>query len=435
MAGIQAPGVGSNLDINSIVSQLVAAEKAPTEKRLANEEALVQARLSTFGIVKSAVSDFQTAIQSLVSVSAFQSKTTSVANESLFSASVSNAAKPGQYSVEVEQLAQAQKLASKTFSSSTDAIGTGTLHIKFGSYDSTSNLFTENADKKAVDIVIGPENNSLQGIRDAINKSGAGLSASILNDGTGERLVISSESGEKNGLQITVSDDDSNGGTIPGADTDDSGLSQLAFDPTAAVGNGKNMEQTLAAKDAVVWVDGIKVTRETNQVTGVLAGITLDLKETALGSPTTLTVSENKSSIKESVQTFVDSFNALKGVLNKATKYDAEQKKASLLTGDSAIRSMNTQMQRIMGDLVQGLSGDIRSLADIGITAARDGTLLLDSGRLDQALNNNIDDFAAIFATTGRTSDSLVSYVRAGNDTKVGEYAVNVTQLATQASY
>jgi len=435
MAGIQAPGIGSNLDINSIVTQLIEAEKAPTEKRLANEEALVQARLSTFGIVKSAVSDFQTAIRSLATVSAFQSKTTAVANESLFSASVSNAAKAGQYSIEVEQLAQAQKLASKTFSNATDAVGTGTLHIAYGSYDSGSNQFTENADKQAVDIVIGPENNSLQGIRDAINNADANISASILNDGTGERLVISSPSGEKNGLKITVSDDDYDASTNPSGNVDDAGLSQLAFDPTAVVGSGKNLEQTLEATDASIWVDGIHVTRETNQVTGVLAGVTLDLKEIAPDSPTTLTISENKTSIKESVQTFVDNFNALKGVLNKATKYDAEQQKASLLTGDSAIRSMNTQMQRIMGDVVQGLNGNVRSLADIGITVARDGTLLLDSGQLDEALTNNIDDFAALFATTGRASDSLVSYVRAGNDTKVGEYAVNVTQLATQASY
>ena len=428
MAGIQAPGVGSNLDVNSIVTQLIAAEKAPAEKRLANEEALVQARLSTLGIVKSSFADFQTSIRSLASVSAFQSKTASVANESLFGATVSSAAKAGQYSVEVEALAQAQKLVTKTFTNSTTTVGTGTLHIKFGSYDSQSNQFQENTDKQVVDIVIGNDKSSLQGIRDAINAAKTGVTASLLNDGSGERLVLSSESGQKNGLQITVSDNDGN-------HTNDSGLSQLAFDPTTTVGSGKNMEQTLVPKDAIVWVDGIKVTRPTNSVTGIMSGVTLDLKQIAPGSPTTFSVSENKSSIKESVQGFVDSFNALKQVLNKATKYDAEQKKGSLLTGDSAIRGMNTQMQRIMGEMVAGVSGDIKSLADIGITSARDGTLQLDAGKLDKALTNNIDQFAAIFSTTGRTTDSLISYVKAGADTKVGEYAVSVTQLATQASY
>lgn len=428
MAGIQAPGVGSNLDVNSIVTQLIAAEKAPAEKRLANEEALVQARLSTLGIVKSSFADFQTSIRSLASVSAFQSKTASVANESLFSATVSSAAKAGQYSVEVEALAQAQKLVSKTFTNSTTTVGTGTIHIKFGSYDSQSNQFQENTDKQAVDIVIGNDKSSLQGIRDAINAAKTGVTASLLNDGSGERLVLSSDSGQKNGLQITVSDNDGN-------HTNDSGLSQLAYDPTATVGSGKNVQQTLVPKDSVVWVDGIKVTRPTNSVTGIMSGVTLDLKQIAPGSATTFSISENKSSIKESVQGFVGSFNALKQVLNKATKYDAEQKKGSLLTGDSAIRGMNTQMQRIMGEMVAGVSGDIKSLADIGITSARDGTLQLDAGKLDKALTNNIDQFAAIFSTTGRASDSLISYVKAGADTKVGEYAVSVTQLANQARY
>jgi flagellar hook-associated protein 2 len=429
MAGIQAPGVGSNLDINSIVTQLISAEKAPTEKRLNSDEALAQARLSTLGIVKSSVSDFQSSIRALTSLSAFQSKTVSIGNEKLFTATVSNAAKAGQHSVEVKQLAQAQKLASKAFAGSSANVGSGTLTIQFGSYDEVLNEFTENASKPSKSISITPQNSSLQGIRDAINSAKADLTATILNDGTGDRLVLSSESGADNSMRITVSDDDGN-------PTNDSGLSQLAFDPEAlGIGSGKNMEQTLAARDALIKVDGINIKRSSNSVTGVLPGVTFDLKDIAPDAPTTLTIGENKTSIKESVQKFVDSFNELKGVLNKATKYDAEEKKGSLLTGDPSIRSMNSQMQRIMGDMVKGLTADVRSLADIGITSARDGTLLLDNGKLDKALNNNIDDFAALFATTGRSSDSLVSYSRAGSDTKVGSYAVNITQLATQSTY
>ena len=428
MAGIQAPGVGSNLDVNNIVTQLISAEKTPTEKRLASEETLAQARLSTLGIVKSSVSDFQSSVRTLSSLTAFQSKAVAIGNESLLSASVSSAAKTGQYSIEVKELAQAQKLATKAFDGASTTIGTGTLHIKFGTYDSEGNTFTENPDKTIQDIAITADNSSLQGIRDTINAADTGMTASILNDGTGERLVLSSESGADNSMQITVSDDDGNA-------TDELGLSQLAFDPTAAAGAGKNMEQTLVARDALLIVDGIDITRPTNSISGVLSGVTLDLKDIAPGVPTTLTVSANKTSIKESVESFVTSFNELKGVLNKATKYDAEEKKGSLLTGDSAIRSMNTQMQRIMGGMVGGLNADIKSLADIGITSARDGTLTLDGTQLDAALNSNIDDFAALFATAGRTDDSLISYVAASEDTKVGEYAVNITQMATQGSY
>lgn len=430
MAGIQAPGVGSNLDINSIVTQLVAAEKAPTENRLASNEALVQARLSSLGLVKSSLSDFQTAVRSLSTTTAFQSKSVSISNQSLFTATVSSAAKPGRYSVEVSSLAQSQKLVSKTFTGAAATVGTGTLHIQFGNYDSDSNTFTEDAAHSAVDIVIGADKSSLQGIRDAVNAAETGVTASILNDGTGDRLVFSSESGAKSGMKITVSDDGD------GDLTDSSvGLSQLAFDPVADADLGRNMTETLAATDALIKVDGITITRPTNSVTGVLAGVTLDLNEMAPGTPTTMIIAENKDSIKTAVESFVTSFNQLKTVLNDATKYDTEQKKGAVLIGDSAIRSINSQMQRIMGGVIEGVSGQVRALADIGITTARDGTLQLDSAKLSTALSSNIDGFAALFATAGNSSDSLVDYVKAGSNTKVGQYAVNITQIATQSTY
>jgi flagellar hook-associated protein 2 len=430
MAGIQAPGVGSNLDVNSIVTQLVAAEKAPTEKRLASNEALVQARLSSLGLVKSSLSEFQTAVRSLSLSTAFQSKSVNIANDSLFTATVSSAAKPGRYSVEVSSLAQSQKLVSKSFNGTATTVGTGTLHIEFGSYDSGTNTFTGNPGLTAIDIEIGVDKSSLQGIRDAVNAAGAGVTASILNDGTGDRLVFSSQSGAKSSMKITVTNDAS------GTNIDStSGLSQLAYDPTKASGSGKNMTETLAAKDALVLVDGISITRPTNSVTGVLPGVTLDLNEMAPGSPTTLSISENKESIKKAVESFVESYNKLKTVLKDATKYDTQQKKGAVLIGDSAIRSINSQMQSVLGGVIEGVSGQVRALADIGITAARDGTLQLDSAKLGSALSTNIDGFAALFSTAGSSSDSLIDYVKAGADTKVGQYAVNISQIATQSVY
>jgi flagellar hook-associated protein 2 len=429
MAGIQAPGVGSNLDINSIVTQLVAAEKAPTEKRLASNEALVQARLSSLGLVKSSLSEFQTAVRSLSLSTAFQSKSVSIANESLFTATVSSAAKPGRYSVEVSNLAQSQKLVSKPFNGTATTVGTGTLHIEFGSYNSGTNVFTGNSDITVVDIEIGADKSSLQGIRDAVNAADAGVTATILNDGSGDRLVFSSESGAKSSMKITVTDGD-------GTNTNStSGLSQLAFNPTVASGSGRNMTETLAAKDALVLVDGISITRPTNSVTGVLPGVTLDLNEMAPGSPTTLLISENKESIKTSVESFVNSYNKLKSILKDATKFDTQKKKGAVLIGDSAIRSINSQMQHVLGGVIEGVSGQVRALADIGITAAKDGTLQLDSAKLGSALSTNIDGFAALFSTAGSSSDSLIDYVKAGADTKVGQYAVNISQIATQSVY
>ncbi|GAB4260414.1 MAG: hypothetical protein Kow0065_10680 [Methylomicrobium sp.] len=428
MAGIQAPGVGSNLDINSIVTQLIEAERKPAETRFASQEALVQARLSTLGIVKSSVSDFQSALRGLSSLTAFQSKTASVGNERLFSTTVSSAAVAGSYSVEVKRLAQGQKLATESLADTTSIIGGGKLTISFGTYDGDSNVFTENDEKPARTVDIAASS-SLSDIRDAINGAGIGVTASILNDGNGFRLVLGSESGVANGMKIDVTD--TGGNPL----LDSSGLGLLAFDPTAAVGSGKNMEQKLEAKNALLVVDGIEVTRSTNSVSGVIAGVTLDLKEMAEGAPTTLSIQANKDSIKEAVEKFVTGYNELRGVLNKASVYDAEEKKPSLLTGDSAIRSINNQMQRIMGTVVTGLTGPLRALADIGITTARDGTLSLDSARLNRALDTNIDEFSALFATMGRASDSNISFFSSSSQTKVGSYAVNITQLASQGVY
>jgi flagellar hook-associated protein 2 len=155
----------------------------------------------------------------------------------------------------------------------------------------------------------------------------------------------------------------------------------------------------------------------------------------APGSPTTLTISENKESIKTAVESFVDSYNKLKTVLKDATKYDSQQKKGAVLIGDSAIRSINSQMQHVLGGVIEGVSGQVRALADIGITSARDGTLQLDSAKLGSALSSNIDGFAALFSTAGSSSDSLIDYVKAGAGTKVGQYAVNISQVATQSVY
>lgn len=423
MAGIKASGIGSGLDINSMVTQLRTAEETPTKNRLDKQEATVQAKLSTLGIVKGSITDFQTAVKTLSSPATFQSKTATVSNSTLFSATTTNAAKAGQYTVAVEQLAQAQQLASGTFSNSTSVVGTGTLHFEFGTYSAGNTAFTANASSAAKDVVIGTNQNSLQGISDAVNAANIGVKASIINDGNGDRLIFSSQTGAANSIKITASDEDGN-------NSDSTGLSKLVYDPTAAGGPVTHLTESLAAKDAKLNINGIAVTRATNTVTGVLAGVTLNLQAVS-NSPTSLTISEDKSRISNAVNDFVNNFNALKGVLNKVTKYDPAQKSAALLLGDPTIRGLNTQLQRVMGDYVNGLSGNVKALADIGITTARDGTLTLDSVKLDTALSNNIDAFAGLFATTGSATDSLIKYTKASDATKVGSYPVNISQLAT----
>lgn len=404
MAGVTTQGLGSGLDIKTIVSNLVTAEQTPTKNRLDTQEATVQAKLSTLGIVKSSISDFQTSVQALTSLATLQGKSVSVSDQSLFSATTNNGAQVGQHSVIVKKMASAQKMASAGFSNNAaQNIGTGTLHIAYG-----------DSNKAAKDIVIGASQSSLTGIRDAVNAAGAGIVASIVDDGSvnGKHLVFSAESGASNSLSI-------------------SGDLQSKL----------NMTEKQKGQDAEVIIDGIDIQRATNSISGVIPGVTLDVKGVSGKDSTggyvasSLAVANDKTSIANAINSFVNNFNALKGVLTKVTQYDATKKTASILTGDSTMRSLSTQMQRVMGNIANGGVGGVRALADIGVTTARDGTLKLDTVKLDSVLSTNIEAFAGLFATTGTASDSSISYTKAGATTKVGSFPVTITQAATQGKY
>ncbi len=207
---ISSPGIGSNLDVNSIVSQLMAVERHPLSV-LTTKETAFKAQLSAYGTVKSALASFQSALTSLTSGGNLGANTATAGDPSVLSATASSSAMAGSFNVEVTQLARQQKLASGQFANTTDVVGSGTITIQFGTFDATGNTFSPNAAKATKTISISPSNNTLGGIRDAINNAGAGVAASIVNDGTGNRLVITStDSGQANSLRITTADDDGN---------------------------------------------------------------------------------------------------------------------------------------------------------------------------------------------------------------------------------
>ncbi len=428
MASITSAGIGSGLDVNGLVQQLVAAERAPVENRLNRREALYQAELSAYGTVKSVLSSFQTTMANLASVAEFNKLKTTSSDTTILEASASSSAATGTYSVEISTLAKAQTLASDAFADTTTEIGTGTLTFQFGTYD--SGTFTANADKAVQTVDIGATDGSLSGIRDAVNNADIGVTASIINDGSGYRLVFNSEdSGADNSLKITVSD------STDSSDTDDAGLSQLAYDPTATAGTGKNLTETVTAQDASFSVNGIDITQSTNTVTGVIEGVTLNLKDVTSGSPVTVKVAQDTGAITKSVESFVSSYNGLKTTLKGLSSYNAETGQGAILQGDSIIRSISSQISTILTSAVSGLSGSYRSLADIGITTQSDGTLALNSSKLQDAISDDSSIIGKLFAAAGTPDDALVDFVSATDDTQVGEYAVNITQLATRGSY
>lgn len=425
---ISAPGIGSGLDVNGIVSQLMAAERQPLNTLSKQGQAYNQ-KLSAFGQLRSALAGFQTALKDLGSGSKFQALSATSSDTQVLSARASGKATAASYQIEVRQLAQQHKLASNGYATTDDIVGSGTLNIQFGSYDSGLNTFTANADKATKSISIDPANTTLAGIRDAINAANAGVTATIVNDGSaaGNRLVLTSaDSGAANSLKISVADDDGNG-------LDGSGLSALAYDPTAAVGSGKNLGQKAAALDALLEIDGIAVKQSTNTVKNAIDGVTLNLAQTNVGAKLTLAVSRDTKAVTDAVQAFVTAYNSAGGTLKNLTAFKGPGAQNGVLLGDATARGIQVQMRNLLNTSVDS-GGALTTLSQIGVSFGSDGTLSLDAAKLSTAIDTNFDGIAALFAKAGKTSDSLVSYSASTSKTAPGSYAVGVSQLATRGS-
>jgi flagellar hook-associated protein 2 len=419
---LSSPGIGSNLDVNSIVSQLMALERRPITA-LDKKEAGFQAQLTAYGTLKGALSSFQNALKALATPARFTGNRTGVADTTVLTASAGSGAAAGSYGIQVTALAQAHKLKTgTTFASTSETLGSGTLSIQFGTY--SGGIFTANPDKAAATITIPAGQNSLAGVRDAINAANAGVTAGIVNDGSGNLLTIASkDGGVANALRITVTDDDGN-------NTDNAGLSRLAYD--AATGGTSNMAQSQAAQNATVIIDGITVSKSTNIITDAIEGVTLNLLKTNVGSSTALTVSRDTGSIKSAVESFVKSFNDAAKAMKDLSAYNAAAKHGAILQGDSTLRTIQSQLRAVINSALSTAGGGLTTLSDIGVAFQKDGTLALDGTKLQKALDDPNKDISTLFAAVGKPTDSLVSYVGSTSDTKAGSYALNVTQIATQ---
>jgi len=420
-------GVASGLDVDAIVTALVTGESG-TLTKLTQQQTAYNAKVSAYGTLTSALSTFQTAIAKLSTASGFNSLLAKASDSSVFTATATSNATVGSYSVNVSQLAQQQKLSSSGFASTNSAIGSGTLTISFGSYDSGTNTFSANGAGSTTSINITSGNNTLSGVRDAINAAGAGVTATIINDGSTNRLVVTSTAtGTSNSIKIDVTDSDGNS-------TDATGLSQLAYDPTATVGSGKNMTEKQAAKDALLTIDGIAVTKSSNTITDAIDGVTLKLVKESAGSNVSLDVTKDTTTVQASVQAFVDAYNALDSKIRTLTKFVAVDSTSNgELLGDSTARAISTQLKNIMTQAVTG-AGSYTTLSQIGVAFQSDGTLKLDTTKLATAMDSNFSDIAALFSTSSTSTDALVKVTGNSTSTKPGSYAVNITQAAQQAS-
>lgn len=427
---LASTGTGA-LDVSAIVTALMKIERAPVDKLDAREKTQT-AKISAYGTIKSLISTLQTAAAALGSSSGnkFSSFKTTVSDTTKLSASADSTAAAGVYTVDNVTLAQSQKLVAVGQTSKTAAIGDGTattLTFDFGTISGgtlTSGIYTgatfTSGGAGTHNVVIDGTNNTLEGIRDAINTGNFGVTASIVNDGSGTpyRLAISSNSsGLSNSIKITASGGD---GTIDAL---------LGYDP--GVNGGQHLTQTVAAQNAVFDVNGITITKTSNSVTDAIPGVALTLSAETT-SPVTVTVARDPAAVVDAATAFVKAYNDLNSALKNGTKY----KSGSSLEGDSTLRSLQLQLREIANSTVTG--GTTSHLFDAGITFTRDGVMQLDSSQLTSALTTNYSDIANLFnSTTGFATQYESLANTASNfggtlDTRITAFQDEITRIGTE---
>lgn len=373
-ASITSLGVGSGLDLDSILTSLEESKETSLLTPITNQETSVNAEISAYGTLTSALTKLQTAAEALADSSLYESLTTSLSGTGVTAATTSKA-EAGTYKLEVTQLAQAQSLSTNGVASKTTALGTGTLTLQVGTAD-------------AVSITLDSSNNTLEGIRTAINASGAGVTASIVNDGsdTPYRLVLTSNStGTESAMTVTYT----------GTDSTDQASSLLGYD-----GSSGNMTQTVKALDAELTLNGISITSQSNTVEDAVQGVTLNLSAT--GSSQTLTISQDTDTIYDAISAFVTAYNSYVSSVDTLTAYDADADTAGELLGDSTTRRISTELS---SDLYTAIgSGTFSYLSQLGISLEVDGTLLVDEDTLTSAITDNIDAVSEFFIGTDGTS-------------------------------
>ncbi len=421
MANISSLGVGSGLDVRGLVDQLVAAEREPVENRIARREGAYEAELSAYGALQSALSEFRSSADALSDASDFGTMQASSGDSDAVEVSASAGADPGRYDVQVNTLATSQSLASAGYESQNSVVGGGTLTFRFGDVetdvDGAVSGFTQNEERPVGEVEIDA-NASLSSVRDAVNDADIGVRASIINDGSGERLVFSADdSGAANGFVVDAQ-----------ADTD-SNLDQPAFNEPAT-----NLTRTRSGQDAELVIDGLTVTRSSNNISDLIDGVTFDLKDTTT-TAVDIEISADTAAVRKKIEGFVEAYNTLQQNIEKIAGYDAEMEQGGILQGNSAVRNIDSTLSRVLTAPLDALEGHgVRSLDDLGITTNREGLLEIDDEILDDALENSFDEVGALFGVAGLVEGDGFGYESSRSTTEPGTYDINVSALATQGS-
>lgn len=419
-------GIGTGLDVPGLVEKLVTAEGAPVRSRLDRKEAKLQEGLSAIGSLKSSLSEFQSSLQGFQKMESLQTMAATSDDEGVVIVTANNGAEEGEYEVEVESLAQAQRLISVGFDSDFMPLGSGSLRIQFGKHDEDNEKFIPNPKHELHVIKIEDDRSSIRDIQKSINDAKIGLRASVIHDDDVDRLVLTSElTGEDNSIRISVQDDD-------GDNLDLVSLSMLSYDPTNKDGKGRNMVESQQAIDAELAIDGLTVYSSSNDVSDVIDGVTLTLKDTGSAD---VEVILNQIQVVDKVKGFVDGHNNLLDAVGQLSGFDPDSRIAGPLNGDATVRAVINQVRRIVGSSYSHVNEKYQSLSSIGVTTSSTGKLNLNQSKLQRAIDDDIGEVMNLFSKTGKTSDPQIDFVKASDRTAPGTYAVDVNQKPTKGGY
>ncbi len=392
MATISSLGIGSGLDLNSLLTDLETAERQKLTP-IETQQASYEAELSAWGTIQSRLESLDTAAAALADAETYAGMTTTASGSGV-SATATSEVSAGSYSVAVTQLAQAQSLATTGQASRDEAIGDGTattLTLSLGTLASDGS-YAADAERNA-SIVIDESNNTLEGIRDAINEAGLGVTASIVNDGsdTPYRLVMTSdETGNEAVMSLSTS------GEVAELD------SLLSHDPASSDPSASGMEEVVAARNAEFSVNGISMQATSNVIDDAVDGLTLTLSETNT-TASVVTVKENAESVSKAMETFVNAYNDLQDTIDNYTAFNADEGTAGELLGDSTLRTIESRLTSALNFTSEG---DFYALSSLGVSRTNDGKLEFDSAVIEAADSEQLAAMSGFFISDDEAGTS-----------------------------
>lgn len=421
-------GAGSGIDSKSLVEQLVSVEKSVRQGQIDTKRESFETKISDYGLFKSSLSTLQQALASLKNPDTFKAKSVSFSDsDSVIPTAIEAGAVSGSYSIEVTNIASSQSLASTVFSDPTAEVGKGTLTFDFGAWDTgvPPTVFSQDAGASSVSIVIDDTNNSLEGLRDAINDAKMGVNASIVNNGSGYQLLIKAESGLNNQLRISAEEE---GGAPTNNDAD--GLSLFTFNETA-----QQVNQQQAGRDANLILNGLAVTRETNEIDDLIEGFSFTIAKDAPGEITNITISDDKLTGEEAIRNFIDVYNEFLTATKSLTGVNEESGEFGSLSRDALVKSMLTKVHQTITNPVAGGVAVLTALTNLGIRTERDGSMSINEGAFSTAFKDNFSAIGDLFAPAIGSSADKIKVTGYGATSVPGNYEVVITQEPEKGFY